>query len=140
MNCPKCGYLMSDLDLECPRCKRLGNQGAQEQQDPQQQPPQQQVSPSDPGLLPCRSCGNPISNTAKRCPHCGCEHTPAGMENTGMALMGCVGYMGGAAIGAILMTLLRIPFFWGMVITGAFGIAGAVLLAKGQYGRFTSKR
>jgi len=30
---------MSDLDLECPRCKRLADQGAQEQQDPQQQTP-----------------------------------------------------------------------------------------------------
>ncbi len=23
MNCPKCGYAMTDLDVECPRCKRL---------------------------------------------------------------------------------------------------------------------
>jgi hypothetical protein len=26
MNCPKCGYLMSDLDLECPRCVRMATE------------------------------------------------------------------------------------------------------------------
>lgn len=24
MDCPKCGFVMSDLDVDCPRCKRLG--------------------------------------------------------------------------------------------------------------------
>ncbi len=26
MNCPKCGYAMTDLEVECPRCKALGQQ------------------------------------------------------------------------------------------------------------------
>lgn len=30
MDCPKCGYVMSDLDVECARCKRLGEKGAKE--------------------------------------------------------------------------------------------------------------
>lgn len=28
MNCPKCGYVMSDFDEACPRCQRLGAQAA----------------------------------------------------------------------------------------------------------------
>lgn len=38
MNCPKCGYVMSDLDIECPRCKRLEQQGAQPQKPPPASP------------------------------------------------------------------------------------------------------
>ncbi len=28
MDCPKCGYVMTDLEAECPRCKRAGDAAA----------------------------------------------------------------------------------------------------------------
>lgn len=43
MDCPKCGYALTDFDLECPRCKRMGQQAARQQpaaEQPESQPPQ----------------------------------------------------------------------------------------------------
>jgi len=35
MNCPKCGYAMSDFDVDCPRCKRIKEQAPVAQNVPQ---------------------------------------------------------------------------------------------------------
>jgi|GEM_PF-4593076 len=43
MNCPKCGYVMSAFDPDCPRCKNLANQTPT---------PQQQVAPQTPQATP----------------------------------------------------------------------------------------
>ncbi len=39
MNCPKCGYAMTDLDVECPRCKRMPEQQATPRPAPAATPP-----------------------------------------------------------------------------------------------------
>lgn len=39
MMCPKCGYAMSDFDIECPRCKRLEQQAQQQAAVPPPPPP-----------------------------------------------------------------------------------------------------
>lgn len=58
MNCPKCGYVMDELDTECPRCKRRGDEAAEPQQ-PITQPPPQGASAPRRGLPE----PTPISNT-----------------------------------------------------------------------------
>ena len=39
MNCPRCGYVMSDLDVECPRCARMQATATSPGDTPSQKPP-----------------------------------------------------------------------------------------------------
>ena len=46
MDCPKCGYAMSEFDTDCPRCKRLGAKTA-----------------SNPAMAPVATAKTPMANT-----------------------------------------------------------------------------
>ncbi len=46
MDCPKCGYVMSELDTECPRCKAITQRPPQPAPAPAQAPPRQQAAPA----------------------------------------------------------------------------------------------
>jgi hypothetical protein len=45
MNCPKCGYAMSDFDVDCPRCKRMGTRATPPASARTQQPQVPQAPP-----------------------------------------------------------------------------------------------
>lgn len=91
-------------------------------------------------MVKCNSCGQAIADSAQRCPHCGDEHTPATLENTGVGLMGCAGCVAGAIVGAILGTVLGLSWGWGFLLTLIFGIAGGYLVGKRESGKFVPKR
>ncbi len=65
MQCPKCGFLMSAFDEDCPRCKNLANQS---QVQPPTQPQIQQPTPvptpqAQPQQLPTQQSANtPITH------------------------------------------------------------------------------
>jgi hypothetical protein len=57
MDCPKCGYAMSEFDTECPRCKRITEEAAQrkaaqQDEDEAQAPAEQQPSQPPPAAAP----------------------------------------------------------------------------------------
>lgn len=52
MECPKCGYAMSDFDIECPRCKRL-EQRTQKQPTTVPPPPPPPQSPAEQPKVVC---------------------------------------------------------------------------------------
>lgn len=86
MQCPKCGFLMSAFDEDCPRCKNLANQPqVQPPTQPQtQQPtpiPQQQAlaqqttntpiaNQNQPVTVQCQKCFYMLSPTDIECPRC----------------------------------------------------------------------
>lgn len=47
MDCPKCGFVMSDFDVECPRCKRMREKAAKEPSPAAAPPP-----PPPPAMAP----------------------------------------------------------------------------------------
>lgn len=69
MNCPKCGYMMTDLEIECPRCKRMG--ATMKPPAPPSPPPSfQPYPPATPTAAPAP--GRPIDPAlAIRCYRCG---------------------------------------------------------------------
>lgn len=46
MDCPKCGFVMSDLDVECPRCKRMEEEAAKAPPPPAAPPPPRPAAPT----------------------------------------------------------------------------------------------
>ena len=88
MTCPKCGYMMSAFDKDCPRCHGQGIAPAQPSSSSTQQLPSGGQSKSrttaitpvtTPATTPipssnqtyCNSCGTPNANTASFCSGCG---------------------------------------------------------------------
>lgn len=45
MDCPKCGFVMSDFDVECPRCKRMGENAGKQAPPAAVPPPPPPVGP-----------------------------------------------------------------------------------------------
>ena len=88
-------------------------------------------------MVKCGSCGNLISKSAKVCPHCGNEYTPAKREETGATIMGCIGLLVGAGVGVGISNLLHLSFLASIPVGMVCALAGAWLLAKGEFGRFT---
>lgn len=62
MDCPKCGYVMSELDTECPRCKRMGAAATA----PRTPAPPVAPAPVSPAMPAARPIGapRPIQNTS----------------------------------------------------------------------------
>lgn len=79
MICPACGYVMGPLDKTCPRCRNVGKPVTPQPQ-PESAivapgsspvPPSPAQTPLPANMMPCRICANPVSCTARSCPHCG---------------------------------------------------------------------
>lgn len=86
MDCPKCGYMMTDLEVECPRCKRIG--APVKRPAPPSPPPAAPAYPPvtsapvpargrpvDPALaIRCYRCGNVFNRSlwqwSSKCPKC----------------------------------------------------------------------
>lgn len=59
MECPKCGYILTAFDVDCPRCKRLG--------EPQRLPPMPLVSDPAPVAPPeAHTPAQPATSPLKR--------------------------------------------------------------------------
>ena len=55
MNCPKCGYAMSDFDVDCPRCKRMKGRAKTTPGAPPAPPSVQYPAVKQPAAFPASS-------------------------------------------------------------------------------------
>ena len=123
MICPKCGYLMSDLDTECVRCANLTKSQQAQAEAPPPQSAAAQSAPLPPTMMHCQICQHPISKTAKMCPSCGEEYSRPTIQqgNKPTAIVERQGKCGGQphirtwqkAVGVILGIAIAIA--WGQI-------------------------
>jgi hypothetical protein len=63
MDCPKCGYAMSEFDVDCPRCKRMAAE-ANQAQAAAPPPPPEPPKPSAADIAPRTFRGSPLASAA----------------------------------------------------------------------------
>jgi len=78
MQCPKCGYVLSELDPECLRCRRGGQTvtAAPAQNAPQNPTPNPTLNPLAAEEKECPRCGKAAQAGATQCDKCGYEYRP----------------------------------------------------------------
>ena len=79
MECPVCGYLMDAFDIECPRCKRLGEKaptGSNKVKTQVQQSHSPDIHQPEEAHF-CTNCGMRLSGAGDTCPRCTAATTSA---------------------------------------------------------------
>lgn len=111
MKCPKCDYLMSAFDSECPKCHGKGIARLAPTNLPPAPPPSPVVvQANDPALIYCSNCGQQHIATAVRCTRCKTPLSPAGKRKArakdGPSLfMAIIGFL--FPLGGILIWMLQ---------------------------------
>lgn len=75
MQCPKCSYVMDDLETECLRCKRTNAGAVVAAPHPAELPPLSELS-AMPFEKECPRCGKATTAEAETCDKCGYEYHP----------------------------------------------------------------
>ena len=75
MQCPKCGFVLSELDKECLRCKRMGDRGVAAPAAPvQSTAPAAVLAAPAVEEKECPRCGKATVLSASTCDKCGYEY------------------------------------------------------------------